>query len=528
MLNKISKIILGLLLFTMIWATVSSTFDGDLGWHLRFGKDAWQGNFQYTDSYTWGFYGQNWFNHEWGGDILFWSLYHNFTYYSLVILITLIVFLAFFLTEKLINGKTTNIGLIISVIAFMGGGHIVVMRLAMFATLFFLLIWWTLEKIPTRKLYWLWPIILWLWSALHGSWILGFITINIYFGGHLLQNIIHHFYPSYPSSLWNKKTFINVIYAQIASFLVIIINPYSYKIITEIFSYFSQNFYKAHISEWIPSYTFPVFWIPLIISAIILYLAIHLFWYKKINLAQFLLILAFSISAFLYKRNALFIVLIGIPLLAKVTSYVIEKIKTAQPKLAEIFFSQKNKNILYILSLTLTIIFIFFQIKNIKIYKDIWDQETILTGRNVPYQAVEFLKKANKKTPSKIFNEFSWGAYLNWTMPESLVFFDGRGTATWPSLENPGKTMLEDYFAIKFESGGLEKLDQFDLDYVILQKDTFIGYAKPDMVNQILFGQKLKQVYKKDTSQLEIDLNKSKNWQLIYTDGMANIWKRVK
>jgi hypothetical protein len=113
-------------------------------------------------------------------------------------------------------------------------------------------------------------------------------------------------------------------------------------------------------------------------------------------------------------------------------------------------------------------------------------------------------------------------------MPESFVFFDGRGTATWSSQTDPNKTMLEDYFAIKFEDGGLEKLDKTDLDYIILQKDTYITYTKPDKVNQILFGQKLKQIYKKDTPQLEIDLSKSKDWKLIYTDDMANIWKKVK
>jgi len=527
MLEKIIKIALVILLFFIVLSKISNSFDGDFGWHLRFGQDAAKGNFQYTDSYTWGYYGENWVNHEWGGDIIFWEMYNTTGYYSLIILVALITAGAFFLAAKIYSGKTTILGLAIAAISLKNVSHILVMRLAMFSVLLFTLLWWTLEKIPEKKYYYFWPILFWVWSILHGGWTLGFITINIYFFGHLAQTLIHKYYPTIPSSSWKKKDFIKVAGAQIVSLLMILLNPYGYRIFTEVIAYFTQNFYKSHITEWVASYVFPIYWPSLIISTIVLLFSVLLFYKQKINLPQFLLVIAFFCSGFMYKRNALYIVLIGIPIIITTINLAWEIIKKQRPDLREIFYSKLMKTILIIFG-SFTIFFLLFSYgAKIKIYQNPWEQRENLIKNLMPYDAVQFLKKETAGKQYKIFNEYSWGGYMNWELREQPIFLDGRGTATWESKENPGQTMLQDYFAIKSDKGGLEKLELEKVDYIIIQNNNFIIYNLPDKINQLIFGKKLNKVFNPVPTQLETDLANNKNWQLIYSDYAASIWKNL-
>jgi hypothetical protein len=83
-LARWQKFLLCVLAVLYVTAVISYRFDYDLGWHLRFGRDALLDKFQFLDTYTWSYYGQPWVNHEWGGDILYWLLYSNFGYFSLV------------------------------------------------------------------------------------------------------------------------------------------------------------------------------------------------------------------------------------------------------------------------------------------------------------------------------------------------------------------------------------------------------------------------------------------------------------
>ena len=129
----------------------------------------------------------------------------------------------------------------------------------------------------------------------------------------------------------------------------------------------------------------------------------------------------------------------------------------------------------------------------------------------------------DKKIP--IFNEFSWGAYLNWTMPNALVFLDGRGTATWMWSDNI--TALEKYQMLKFEDGGLTELEKMPVRYILLKSEKVSSYMRPDLVNRWLFPKdKLNKILFNDPSQLEIDLRASDNWALIHEDYLSNLWKK--
>ncbi len=564
MWSKTIKVLLTLLLFVMIWSKISNTFDGDLGWHLRFGKDALSSNlpagqagFQYKDSYTYSYFGQAWTNHEWGGDVFFWWIYSHLGYYFLVMLVTSALFASFFLAARMASGKTTIAGLVVAIFLAQASTHIFVMRLAMLAPLFFIICWYSLRKIPEANYYWFWPVLFCLWSALHGSWILGFIVINIYVVGNLGQMIIFRLSRTHPclpdrqayppplrragalagitDSMWRKADFIKVILAQIFSLLAVAINPYGFKILFEVSSYFSQAYFKGHITEWLPSYTYPVFWASLAWSAVALFLAILLAARKKINLPDLLLVGALFISGFEYKRNAIFILLAGIPLIAGVVDYAMRELgRNIFPQtgsrsggtISKILGQKFPRVIILVCGLSAIISLLIFCAMKIKIYDDVWTRSDILFAHVMPYNATEFLKKRIGDHQDKIFNEFNWGGYLNWKLPGAFVYLDGRGTATWINPRDPKATLLETYMGLRYDPDGLKQIEKEDVKYIFLKDSRVPVFARPDWVNRFIFGDELKPLFEPLITELNKDLNNSNNWKLIYSDGLTNIWER--
>jgi len=512
---------------------ISNTFDGDFGWHLRFGQDAWQNNFQYTDSYTWAHYGKEWFNHEWGGDMVFWFLYDKIGYFSLVIFVSLSLWLTFLLSVKIFNKKLTVGAILISILSLISLKFVLMMRLSMVAPLFFVLLWWSLEKLPHKKTYYWWPVILWLWSFFHGSWILGFILINIYLVGNLIQIIITKknfcILRQIPrlrcatlgmtgkNTNWTLKTIKNTILWQIISALVIMINPYGWKMWGEIILYFTNGYYKSWINEWLPSYTYPIYWWPIVIAAIAM-VVLCIGWKKKqVTWAQLLLFIAFFISAMQYKRNNFYLVLICLPLLVIVWKDMSEKIKIK---------NNIKKIFLPILISTACIIYAIWFLPRLRFTNNVWQDKFLLARYNFPLGAIKFLQKETKnKSNIRLFNAYGWGGFLNWTVPNTLVYLDGRSAATW--LADDGEPLLKKHIEMLTEDNKLPELEKNNVKYVILRKN-IPSYPKPNWINRIIFDKKdLERVMSTDPFPLEVDLDKSDNWELIYSDVISKVWRRI-
>jgi hypothetical protein len=522
---KTSKILLYILGFAIALSIVSNAFDGDFGWHLRFGQDVWSGHFPYLDTYTWSFQNQPWTNHEWGGDIFYWLVYNHFGYFTLVILTSLAVWAAFFIIEKTFSKKISAVHLAVIAVSVWSVGHILVMRLSMIAFLLFAILLWSMERIENGKvkLVWLWPFLFWAWAAMHGSWILGFIAINIYVLGALIQRLAPSSWQKFlPGKIWDNKLFLAVIAGEFAAAVIIIANPYGLKIWQEVIQYFSFGYYKQHIAEWLPSYTFPVYWKPLVIQAVAAVFAIIGYIRKKISIRHLLLFTAFSFSAWMYKRNAMFLVLVSAPIISAALISAIHEI------ILNNFIAKalSDKKIRFII-LTFACLGLFFvnayYIFTTHYSADIWHDQYLMEYNSRPFLAVEFLQKKAGAEKIKIFNDFNWGGYLNWQMPAALVYLDGRSAATWTS--DDGKLMLAEYFEILDQPGGLRGLETNNVKYILLKKSNFLPMPPPDAINKLIFGSSLVKVVSIEKTHLEKDLDASNNWQLIYSDRTGNIWE---
>jgi len=137
----------------------------------------------------------------------------------------------------------------------------------------------------------------------------------------------------------------------------------------------------------------------------------------------------------------------------------------------------------------------------VRLPADIWADTAVLGHYKIPMAAVRFLAHETNTGPKTIFNYFDWGGYIIWTLPEDKIFLDGRGTATW--RRSISKTLLEEYFDIVYQPGGIEKLNAEPARYVLL----------PDAPTE--------------PQELKNELDASPDWKRIYSDDVSVIWKRI-
>jgi len=518
------KVIFYLLLalnFLIPLAVISNTIDGDLGWHLRFGQELHKGIFPFLDTYTYSKYGTPWTNHEWGGDWLFWLIYSKIGYWWLNIITSLSITFSFLIIGKTFFKKNTSVFLFSALICQLAIIHIYVARLAMFTPLFAAITFFIIEKSKNNQR-WIYgiPPLFWIWSVLHGSWILGFIILNLYLISSIITNFIPKKYYNYflDDTIPNKIIY-RIILVQILSAIIVIINPYGFKIWQEIIQYFGQNYYKLHTTEWLPSYTFPIFWKILITQTVCLVLVVYGVIKKKIGVTHTIIFLAFYYTAICYKRQAIFIGLLSSVVLASTFEII-------KPELLKLWWvkNQNIKKFTYLFLLIILILFSFYNIKNIYFTKNVWTDKYLSEKNSFPFESVNWLKNRDAK-PVRIFNSFGWGAYLNWTMSNDFVYFDGRGTATWMFDKN--KTMLEHYYEILDNQNGLKEIENDQVKYILLRQTNFIPISKPDMVNDWMFGPQAAAFSYSEKTQLEKDLNSSNNWKKVYSDYQANIWQNL-
>jgi len=300
--------------------------------------------------------------------------------------------------------------------------------------------------------------------------------------------------------------------------LAICANPYGMNIWREVLSYFNINEFKVFISEWMPSYTYPVFFVPLALAAGAL---VFIGWgikLRRVTWSQALILLAFIYAGWNYKRNLLYLGLVCAPIYAVILTTVFEKLKTtisikpaATKLLAQLFV---------LLLLTSMIIFI----GRINFARDIFTTPLTQQRLHFPIAAVKFLK-TQPPADLIIFNEFWWGGYLIWTLPEAKIFLDGRGTATWRAVD--GEFWLNKYRDIKYGADGLKKIESSSARYIILDKN-FSGYIRPSFLNKIIFPRaELNNLLRPEAPPLVVALRQSQDWQLVFEDDTALIWQKA-
>lgn len=504
------------------FAILNSRFDGDFGWQLRFGMETMAGHFPYLDTYTWTYLGRPWVNHEWGGSVLWWLIYRYLGYNMLVLFVSVCIWSVYAYIPRIFKQPITPLSLVISLAALWGASDVLYTRLTIVAPLFFSLLLVTLERIPEKKYYYWWPLLIWVWGALHGSWILAFIVIGIYTFGKLIEQplarvspIAFHISPH----RWDTKIYLRVLLYSALSGMALVLNPYGIHLYAEVLTYFSSSFYQGFITEWQPAYAYPVIVGPLVFAAITIPFA-FLGWYRgKITTSQLLLYLALQYAMYSHKRNLIYSVLITVPILHATLLALYTELRVRPRVQAAVAALAPAVGVFIVTALLRN------SLPSLVWHHDVWNETSFLNAQGFPASATLQLRTMARKEPLTLFDQFRWGGFLNWQMPDTLVYIDGRGTVTW--AVRPTTTLYQDYRGIIYEPGGLAKLEAAGTNAVLLEQPAR-QYFRTGFADTLLFSSAdLHTVSTPEKSELQKSLELSPRWKQVYSDSFALVWQRL-
>lgn len=404
-------------LFLIFFIGLKAPTDPDFGWHLRNGWEILANrSIPHFDPYSFSMSDFPWLCFSWLSDFFVALCQKLFGLFGLSMFFSLITAAAFFLAARAYQSKISYqiiiamLGIILSV-SVMGIRDQMWSILGLAVLIFILVIW---RKNPQSKIIWWLPFLFLLWTNLHSAFAIGLGTLLVFFLTELTQK---------------KPLTKTLFFVFILSCLATFINPYGPRIYKEIWITFIDFSGRSQIIEWQPLFYVGLnIFLPTIIFGLSLLAA--QFFARKRDFTLITLSILFFIFALLAWRN--------LPLFFIASS----------PLAVLTLENYAGKNLLDLIKMPLTILAIFVLTFYVGWHniKEVWTLDTnpqaLAKEANFPYGAVKFL--ASNHLPlstDHLFNEYNWGGYLLWQLPNIKVFIDGRMTH-W---QLPGRHIFAEY-----------------------------------------------------------------------------------
>ena len=401
-----------LILLGAAFLVTQNSLDPDFGWHIKTGELMLERGIPYQDWYSYTMPTFPWINHEWLTDIGMYLVYNQFGQQTLLLLALFIFTCSFFLVRKpeqfLDFAFPVALGYL-ALMSFLG------IRPQILTVFFVALLWRLTTDFLERdsKVFYLVPLIIFAWTNLHASFMAGLIVLT----GFLLLELFKHAAKQvkyfkflqyfYIKEQPAKKIFI-LAAVLLVSFLATFINPYGISIYEEVFRTTNDNFLRAHIIEWFPLVLSD--FMPFLYIYLAVFISFLLILHRKIEINNIVFSLFFFLLSLLSVRYILLFVIVTIPTFIEIFSQLRKQIDVKSFAV----ISLRDKSLLGVLATVVMFIFILglFQFS-----------VSSIDAQFYPAQAVSFIKEM---PPSEnLFNDYSWGGYLIWKIPEkgrSLCF----------------------------------------------------------------------------------------------------------
>lgn len=369
-----------------------------------------------------------------------------------------------------------------------------------------------------RYLLFLTPL-LFLWSCLHGSFLIAIFLLCFWPGVQLATKIMerHFLLPAFAKSenfsAPDLLIFIGCALLAIGSTLL---NPYGiqlYVFLTE----WTSSFYMHHISEWLPVYTYPIQYFQMFyLAGIMGWLLIYFinYWQTKktdktnapaISYWELSILLLFFCLAFKSRRN--------FPLFFVTSLLVVSKIIVSELRTLNFrnIFSYWLVKFYALIALLLTIVML--------ILKTNFTNNPFTNPKfcqDYPCQAINFLKDSSQYNNLRLFNNYDWGGFMTWVWPEKKLFIDGR----MPQYPYRQHTIMEEYYNFFDKDKVAEELKEYNIQSVLLKLNQ---PTKISWWEKLLFGIE-ENKYNNIPNYLGEYLDGSSDWHLIFHDKISRVY----
>jgi len=502
-INRLANwLLLALLAGLFIWQAGFKTLDPDLGWHLKFGSDiAASGHLPRDQTQLWSVQG-DWVDHEWLSDWLNFQLYQHTGYVGLTALWAFIVLAVVFLLWRQLKPRSAGADLFVALWLMLGLASLyphLGPRPQQLSWLFLAILLLLLRRL-TRRARWRETIavivLLWFWSAMHGSFVIGLAILALWSG----------------QELWlkhrSKKHLALPLTAGLGGLAATFLTPYGWSLYDFLLTY-RHGAYLRYISEWKAIWVWPLNYWQLLAMATLTAITLSWLIFKPrpplplwLWLTDGLLLIMSVISARHWPLAfvAVSLTLVAIfkdlnwPLATERSSRAVTAIQLALPWL-----------------LTATV---WWTAVNLVLFRDPWMR---FCG-DYPCQTTAWLKNQPRYSRLKLLNHYNYGGWLIWLWPDKSLFIDGR----LPQYPLNGHSLLEDYFEFEDSAKLAGKLDSLQIDAVLWRDqapdihlnwlDKFLGFNETAL--------------RPKRDELKQFLDNSPNWRRVVSDQASVLYIR--
>jgi hypothetical protein len=405
-------------LYGFILATPNDLTRIDLGRHLSNGREIINGNFNvlFKNHYSYTLPEKKFINHHWLSGLVFFLIVKTFNFQTLTIFHIFILLIALlFLFKTIKANSSTNLALILTLVAVLIVSHRYDIRPESFGYLFLGYSLWQFTIIKKnkkirKKQFFLLSLQQLLWVNLHISFVFAIYLSLIFTFTALLSDKFH------PTE--KKK----LVYLTVTLTLLSLINPHTYQGLLTPFTIFNDYGYQVlenqdllFLSKFFIS---PVMYLYLIFASLgLLFFIID---FKHSELDHKIINLSGILLGFMALRNLPIFCFFTLPIMAISLSRICQRLKK------KIKIQNQKQNILVIISIIY--LFISALVVSGKFSPLFSFKNRALAPAKEQFAAAEFFIKLNIK--GKIFNNYDIGSYLIYTLyPDWQVFTDNRPEA---------------------------------------------------------------------------------------------------
>jgi hypothetical protein len=484
------QVALAAVLGAVLVVALAPRLDTDFWWHLKVG--------QYIsvhhvvpahDFMSFTLAGHAWTDHEWLAELLLYGLFRiaglwgPITFFAVVILATFsLVYLR--MAQQRVNRV---LALFLVAAAFIASSASWGPRIQMMTLLFLAAYAAILERYDqtrNRRLLLLFPVIMLLWTNVHGGFVLGLVVLIITLAGEWLNRTTHR------PGAWGAADLRALGWALAGSVAVTMINPNGVRQLLYPLTFVLPNPYTNLIQESAsPNFHMPVIMVfELMLLALI---ASAFIGRRRLNWTHLLLVLAFTHLAFSQVRNVAVWAVVISPLVA----YYLQGLG---PVLHDLFpgVRYRRRPVGGVAASILNLVLVLLVALAYAVEGTHFVNAAALRQAetdNFPRGAVQYLDRHS--LPSRVFVSYGWGGYLLWhVFPRYRDFMDSRADTLYTAR------ILDAYLAA------------YD--------------ASPDW-QTVLRSYRVETVLVERTAPLAQVLARSAAWRPRYRDGLAVLYTRA-
>lgn len=372
--------------------------DPDLGWQLKCGEGIVRLHKLCTpDRFSFTMPGFHWVYNGWGYQIITYITYISTGLLGLTILNGLLMVISFTFLARAMKAFWWEKSAAISMIIIGAWPNLKYgIRAQSMTFLFFAVLLFLISELQSKKKYPLYaiPLLFLMWTNLHGAFILGLALLAIE-SLKIFKNIEN------AGSHFRKRYLLMVLCSLCAS----LVSPFGIEAYTEVLSQ------TPKVMQYIEEYMKPGLYDQFYIAVLVLIYALLVLKTKRLIIADAVKAIVFALSGMLLVRNLQFFYPVFF-----ISVFALLKESNLRTKVAK---NMDKSMIVFYPALIFSLLL--FQVPNALKSARNWDS---LCQDNCPMKAIEFLKRNG--IHGNIFTMYGWGGLVDWHLPNSKVYIDGR------------------------------------------------------------------------------------------------------